>query len=172
MKSETKREYNNRVVGGVALIMIGFIALAAQLLPSANLGMLVMPALAVIFIAWGALTRESGFFIPGGILAGIGAGALLISGPFQDAGEQLEGGVFMLAFAAGWLLIPALSILFTSERHAWALIPAGIMALIGAALLVGGAALTVLEAAGVLWPVLLILGGLFLIFRQLLRPAA
>lgn len=160
-------ESRNRIVGGVALIALGLIALAAQFIDlGETAGLLIVPGLGIIFLLWGLLTRQSGFLIPGGILGGIGLGILLITGPYEIANEELQGGVFMLAFALGWFLIPILSTIFTGDNHWWALIPGAIMALIGGGLLFGGAALTALEYLGNLWPVFLILGGLYLILRR------
>lgn len=160
-------ESRNRIVGGIALIALGLIALAAQFIDfGETAGLLIVPGLGVIFLLWGLLARQSAFLIPGGILGGIGLGILLITGPYEIANEELQGGVFMLAFAFGWFLIPILSTIFTGDNHWWALIPGGIMALIGGGLLFGGAALTVLEYLGKLWPVFLILAGLYLILRR------
>ena len=166
IKNEANSENRNRLVGGIALIILGLLALAAQFVEMEWLGLLILPALGFIFLVWGILTRQSGLFIPAGILGGLGVGTLLVAGPFAGVAEDTQGGIFMLAFAAGWALIPIFSIIFTRERHLWALIPGGIMALIGIGLLFGGMAFTILEFLGVIWPVLLILGGLYLIFRR------
>jgi hypothetical protein len=160
-------ESRNHVVGGIALIVLGLIALLAQFSDfGETLGLLIVPALGAIFLLWGILTRQSGLLIPGGILSGIGIGILLIAGPFDSVTGDTSGGIFMLSFAFGWFLIPVLSTIFTRDNHWWALIPGGIMALIGGGLLFGGAALTVLEYVGEFWPVFLILAGLYLILRR------
>ena len=157
----------NHVVGGIALIVLGVIALVAQFVDLGEMfGLLIVPALGVIFLLWGILTRQSGLLIPGGILSGIGAGILLTAGPFDDVSGDASGGIFLLSFAAGWFLIPVLSTIFTGDNHWWALIPGGIMAVIGGALLFGGMAIAVLEFLGQIWPVFLILGGLYLILRR------
>jgi len=160
-------ESRKRVIGGLALIVLGIIALVAQFVDiGETLGLLILPGLGLIFLIWGIVTRQSGLLIPGGILSGIGAGTLLITGPFEAASGDVQGGLFMLAFALGWFLIPVLSIIFTRDNHWWALIPGGIMALIGGGLLFGGAALAILEFLGTIWPVFLILGGLYLLLRR------
>ena len=48
----------------------------------------------------------------------------------------------------------------------WALIPGGIMAVIGGAMLLGGAWLKLLELSNLLWPAALILTGIYIIFRR------
>ncbi len=162
-----KSESSGQIFWGLALIIVGLLALAAQFVEfGESLGLLIVPTLGVIFLLWGIFSRESGLLIPGGILSGIGAGILLITGPYEAASGEVQGGVFLLAFAAGWALIPILSSIVAGENHWWALIPGGIMALIGGGLLLGGAALTVLEFFGRIWPVFLILAGLYLIVRR------
>lgn len=160
-------ESKGRIFWGLALIIVGLLALAAQFVEfGESLGLLIVPALGVIFLLWGVLSRESGLLIPGGILGGVGVGILLITGPYEAASGQVQGGVFLLAFAAGWALIPILSSIVTGDNHWWALIPGGIMALVGSGLLFGGVAVTLLEFFDRIWPVFLILAGLYLIVRR------
>lgn len=156
----------HRILGGVALILIGGILMAGRLLDSTGLGYLVLPTLGVLFLGWGILTRTAGLLIPGGVMGGIGLGVLLLAGPFAGRAGDTEGAVFMLSFALGWGLITLLSALFTDETQWWALIPGGIMAAIGGALLFGGFALTLLEFAGTVWPVVLVLAGLWVLLRR------
>lgn len=153
-------------VGGIILILIGGLALLAQFVDFN--GLFILPALSVCFLAWGILSRQTGLIIPGGILGGIGLGAFLVEGPFANLGDPATGGVFMLAFACGWALITLVS-LYTNRNgrpSLWPLIPGGIMAAIGAILLAGGKALTVLNWLNFGWPVVLIAVGLYLIFRR------
>lgn len=164
MKSSESRE---RTLGGIALILFGILALVAQFVDlGTTLRMLILPALGLIFLAWGLITRESGWLIPGGIISAIGLATLLITGPFQNASGGVQGGIFMLVFAGGWFLIPILSTTFTDEDHWWALIPAAIMAVVGAGLLLSGMMRTVLAVLGQIWPLFLILLGLYLLFRR------
>lgn len=170
MKNSESRE---RIFWGLALIIVGLMALAAQFVElGVNLGTFIVPTLGLIFLLWGLISRESGLFIPGGILSGIGIGIFLIMGPYEAASGQAQGGVFLLAFAFGWALIPILSAIFTGDNHWWALIPGGIMALVGGGLLFGGAAMTLLETFATFWPVILILGGLYLILRRLVGDSS
>ena len=71
-----------------------------------------------------------------------------------------------MGFALGWFLITVLSKVFTQETQWWALIPGAIMALIGGGLMLGGAALNVLEFAGRWWPLILVALGLVIIVRR------
>lgn len=160
-------ERRNRRIGGIALLTIGLLALVAQVVDLGMLGLLILPALSLIFLAWGISTREAGLLIPGGILAGIGVGVLLMTGTaLGELSETAGPGVFLVAFGAGWALITLVSALFTDETVWWALIPGGILAAIGGALVVGGPALTLLELVGRLWPLALVAAGLYLLFRR------
>lgn len=157
---------------GVALIVIGIIALAGQFVPLPNLGLLVLPALGLVFLLWGILSREGGLLIPGGILSGIGLGVVLTQTIFSGFEEgEATAAVFLLSFALGWGLITLLSAIFTDETYWWALIPGAIMALIGGALLAGGLALQLVGFAGRAWPVALIAVGLYLIFKRQAKEA-
>ena len=163
---EAEGQTKNYRTPGIVLIIIGLIALFGQFLAQLNLGFLVLPGLGLGFLLWGILSREAGFLIPGGILSGIGLGVIMMDrfGGAEDS--ALSGAVFMLSFAAGWGLITLLSAVVTDETQWWPLIPGGIMAFIGGALLIGEPALAVLEFLGRIWPVALILVGGYLIWRQ------
>lgn len=153
---------------GTLLIVIGLLALVGQLLPNPELGYFIVPALALIFLVWGIVSRQVGLLIPGGVLAGIGLGIFLtrwLYGGVEAAGTD-SAGMFLLSFAAGWGLITLLSALFTDKTHWWPLIPGSILAVIGAGLLIGGVAQQLLQWIGLIWPVILIAAGLYLIFRR------
>lgn len=152
-------------VAGVILICVGLFLLLAQYAKLEEAGQYFLPALGVAFLAWGAATRNVGLLIPGGILGGIGVGAMLIEGPFAHLGDEAKGGIFLLSFGLGWGLITLLSAIFTPKAHWWPLIPGGVMVVVGGALLVSGVAPGVLAVLGNIWPIILILVGLWLIVR-------
>lgn len=148
---------------GSALVLIGLLNLLAQFKPFESIGLLFLPALGLIFLTWGLLSRQAGLLIPGGILSGLGAGVALVTGPLSIVSDPQKGGVILLSFAAGWALITLLSALIRDTQW-WALIPGTIMGLIGTALMVGGQALDLLEYAGRGWPLILIAAGLYVAF--------
>ncbi len=164
----TQRNENRRhsgVVGGAILISIGLFTLIQQFV-QIHWGLYFLPFLALIFLVAGIVGRRPGLLIPGGILAGIGAGAILVQGGlFGALTEPLRGGLFMLAFAAGWAVITAASFLI-GKLMLWPLIPGGFMAFFGLALLAGQPGLQFLAAFGYFWPVILIAAGLYLILRR------
>ena len=120
--------------------------------------------LGLVFLAWGILKHEAGFLIPGGILSGIGVGIVLLVNGLVPNGLN-EGGVFLVAFSLGWASITVLSAIFTDETQWWALIPGGIIGFVGLAVLFEGIFMNVLEAAAYLWPVILIVVGLSIIWK-------
>jgi hypothetical protein len=154
------------MVGGTLLIAIGLLVLLAQNVQAEMLALLFLPALGGLFLIAGIMGRQVGFIIPGGILMGIGLGTVFTQNPALAASETAQGGVFFIGFALGWFLITVLSKLFTNETQWWALIPGTIMALIGGALMLGGAALNLLEFAGRWWPLILVALGLAIIMRR------
>lgn len=162
------------LVGGLILIVIGLIALAAQFVDLdsfPNLGLLIVPGIGVLFLLWGIVIREPGPIIPGGIMSGIGLGILLIAGPFEIVSGENDGGIFMLSFALGWVSITVLTAVFTSETHWWPLIPGAIMGLIGGTVLAGGLFETILSFLGDFWPLVLIGLGAWSLIQAARRKA-
>lgn len=160
----------NRLAVGVVLIVIGVLAFAIQFVQSDVLGLLFLPALGIVFLTWGIVGRHFGPLVPGGILFGIGLGAFLINVQSGQLSQEDQGGVFLLSFAAGWAMISLIYVLVSRRLVIWPLIVGGILALIGAALVAGGAALDALEWAGRGWPLILIGIGLYLLlWRRGLR---
>ncbi len=155
-------EKRQHLAWGVVLVGVGLWMLVSNI-TGWDLGSAFPLGLGLLFLVWGSTARKPGLLIPGGILSGIGLGALLLDGPFRALEGDAEGGVFMLSFALGWALITLTSALFVRKVAWWPLIPGGIMAFIGALLLIGGPALEVLAYLGQGWPIVLIAVGLYLI---------
>jgi hypothetical protein len=164
MKHDDRR---GALIMGVILVFIGGMALLSQVfdVDGALWGMFIVLGLGLAFMLAGIVTREFGFFVPGGILTGIGAGIVLTAGPWQSTFSGDEGGLFMLAFAGGWFLIPIMGLIFTRQFHWWPFIPGGIIGLVGLAIIYGGALWTVLQWMGYLWPVVLIVVGVWVLFK-------
>jgi hypothetical protein len=162
----TKGEGRGGLVAGAVLVGCGLVLLAGQVF---TLGAWPLVLLGLIFTAAGVTTHTAGWFIPGGVLNGIGLGALLVDSGLV-AGDPLEGGVFLLCFAAGWLSIFVLSKLFTPQPMAWTIIPAIVMAAIGAPLLLGAAGEALVETAlgwlAFAWPLALIAAGIAVLVRR------
>jgi hypothetical protein len=162
MKTHITR--NNNRVGGLVFIAIGALLFLSRFVDT---GWLVLPVLSAGFLLAGIMTRQAGWFIPAGILGGISGGIFLSeSANLVPKGADAEGGLFMLAFAAGWFSIVLLSKMFTSEPQWWAIIPGSIMALIGAAVLGVGLAGTTLEVLNYAWPLGLVALGIWIIIGR------
>jgi len=163
-----QRRTRGAIVGGAVLIIVGILTFVGQLIPDAMgelFGTFLLLGLGIIFLIAGIITRESGWFIPGGILTGLGAGVGFITSSFAERFTVDEGGLFLMIFAAGWFLIPIMSIIFSDERHLWALIPGVIIGLVGFAVIYGGVFMDVLEWIGYLWPLALIAAGVYILWR-------
>ncbi len=164
--SRKTAETRDRVILGVMLIAIGLLVFLSQIVDVPQVELLILPGLALIFLLWGLLTREVGLMIPGGILAGIALGVYLIAGPYAGQIEENQGGIFLLAFSAGWALISLLSLISKQGFQWWPLIPGGIIGLVGLAVMRGGAAMQLLEILGYAWPLVLVAVGAYRLLRR------
>lgn len=83
---------------GPAIIALGSALLVTRVL---EFGSLEIPFLSAVLVVIGTLRRESAWFIPGGVLAGIGLGDYLtdVSPLAALLGDDASGGVFLLSFA-------------------------------------------------------------------------
>ncbi len=160
----TARLTTRQIGAGVAFITMGVFLLVVQNLALGWLSLALLPGLGLIFLTWGLITRTPGLLIPGGILAGIGAGALAIDLWGTALSEMQQGGIFMLTFSGGWGLIALLSAAI-GKPMLWPLIPGGIMLLVSAAAFGLSGAQQALELAGRFWPVIFIIIGLGTLLR-------
>lgn len=160
-----------RWVGGVALILAGVLMLLVTFTEIDWLGLLLLPLLGVIFLVWGIVAGRVGPIIPGGILTGLGTGLWLSQQVFRGD-NQLDAGIITLALGLGFLLIVPLSAYFTKESHWWPSVPGSILVLVGIALFIGGSAMEILSFLGKIWPVALIIIGLFLLWQVVRRKPA
>ncbi len=151
-------------VAGLLLVAIGGFLLLDRFLP--NTGEYVVLAIGLILLIVSLATGEYGFLVPGGIVTGIGAGIPLTA---AYAG-QLGGGLFLIAMGAGFALIWVLTIILRlQERHPWPLVPAVILATIGAYVASQDTRYAISDTIGAAWPVILVVGGLLLMLGSLRR---
>jgi pimeloyl-ACP methyl ester carboxylesterase len=113
-------------------------------------------------------THHIGRVVVGALATGLVIAVGLVVGPLAGAEEYVITGAILLAFAFGWALLAALSVLWTRQPQRWALLPAGFMGLAGAALLAFAPGDVVLDALGWIWPPLF----LALIVATILRVRA
>ncbi len=143
------RHVHPLVVTGMALLVVGLLSLTESFLPR-EIRLSLLIAAGLLFLVWGVVVRYAGPLIAGGIMTGIGTGVLLAEQVFPGASQA---GVIALAIGIGFLIIYPLSVFFTSRPQRWALIPGGILAVIGAVRLMSGVSLDVFDL------LLVLLGG-------------
>jgi hypothetical protein len=157
LEKKINNRRNHRIAGGVILMIYGAAILLQRWL---DIGDFIVLLLGLSMLVWGSVSRRTGWIIPGGVLTGIGLGILAFESPwFFPIADQ--NGVFLLCFAFGWFLITILTALFTCTQW-WALIPGGIMALIGGSILVTNRSFR-WEDFNPVYAVILISIGLFLL---------
>jgi hypothetical protein len=159
-ENKSNRLHNGRIVAGVILVLVGAATLLQRWL---DIGNYIVLLLGLGFLIWGSVSHKTGLIIPGGVLSGIGLGILAMQGPWQFPVAD-QNGVFLLCFALGWFLITFLTAVFTCTQW-WALIPGGIMALIGGAILVTNGAIPWMDLNLVYAIILIVIGLALLVFR-------
>ncbi|MBZ0286891.1 MAG: hypothetical protein K8I30_04705 [Anaerolineae bacterium] len=167
-KRDDELEPRDRNFGGILLIGIGLLVLLINLTKSDVFGVLILPVLGIIFLAWGFYTHRIGFAIPGCILTGLGLGVFIITRDLGLTGDT-QGGIVVLGLAAGFAAITLITPYFGEKRAWWALVPGGILGLVGVLLVIGGDAMRWLEAIGYLWPLILVAIGVYILFGKRLR---
>ncbi|MDD3661560.1 MAG: hypothetical protein PHG63_00665 [Candidatus Dojkabacteria bacterium] len=163
--SLTESRLNERI-GPVIIILIGVFIFAVQYFNLGSVGLSVPLILGVIFIVWGYAARNSGLFVPGGILGGVGLGLLMLTMENELVSELSKVGLFFLSMGVGWAIIPIFSWSIGRREHVWAYIPAGILGAMGILFLLGSAGLEVLEFIGTYWPLALVAVGVYFLIRQ------
>lgn len=148
----------NGLLGGLVLVGIGVLLLAAQFVPDA--GRYVPLILGLAFLAAGLVRRTYGLVVPGGILTGVGAGVVL-NAIVPDAPT---GSLILFCLAGGFIGIWVVGLLLRlPENHWWPFVPATIIALAGLAVL-DQEHLDALR----FWPVVLVVIGIAVIVNS--RP--
>ena len=150
------------LIPGFILLCLGLIVAVTELLPGIEggwLGALFLGSLGLAFWAIFFVRRDFWWaLIPGGVLWTVA----LVAGLSETLDGEVAGAVLFLGLG---LTFAALSLVRTPAGGLrWALIPAGVMLLLGLAVLVA----TGNELFRYLWPVALILVGLYLLARTFL----
>ena len=146
-----------KAVGGLVLVAIGIVIIAAQLIP--GFGQYTLLAVSVVCLIAFALTREYGYAVATGITGGLGVGVVLSS----LASDPYDGVIFMASFAAGFLAVWILGLgAKPRETNPWPLVPAAIFAAIAVTIVTESS--TLLQVVLAIAVVALIGGGLKAIY--------
>jgi hypothetical protein len=149
-------QHHDRTFFALLLIGAGVLFLLQQFSIFRDFGDYVLLIIGGVFMYAYFSTKagyRAGFLIPGAILLGIGTGEVLQK--YNVLGLWQGANVSGLALGLGFCLIWALE-----RRHWWALIPGGILVVSS----ISGAL-----AIGKLWPIGLILLGVYLLYEQTRR---
>ena len=160
LEKKINNRRNHRIAGGVILIVFGLATLLQRWL---DIGNYIVLLLGISMLVWGSVSRRTGWIIPGGVLTGIGLGILAMEGPWKFASEG-QNGIFLICFAFGWFLITLLTAIFTCAQW-WALIPGGIMAVLGGSILVTNGAIRWMDLNLVYAVILIVIGLILLVYR-------
>lgn len=97
-----------------------------------------------------------GLIVAGCLISGLVAAIVLLAFPAAGAEEHVITGTVLIGFAFGWALLAIISVRFTDQPQRWAAVPAALMALVGAGLLIFAPGDKALGASGWVWSPLLL----------------
>src|SRR6266550_9546679 len=97
-----------------------------------------------------------GLIVAGSLFSGLVVSLALVLGPFGGAQEHVIMGAALLGWALGWALLAVLSIRWSDQPQQWAIVPAAIMALAGAGLLIFRPDANAMNLLGWIWPLALV----------------
>jgi hypothetical protein len=162
METSPKESRSTRpYIVAALLIVIGCVALVANLTGAALTGVSIPLAIGIAFVVAYAMTRKYGFLVPAGVLTGFGTGLLVAS--LLDMADNAA--FVVIGGGIGFLLIYLVDIVVSgSALRWWPLIPGGILTAVGSSIAQQEEGL---KQVGMWWPVLLIaLGVLLLLGRR------
>src|SRR6266516_3870581 len=115
-----------------------------------------------------------GLIVAGSMFSGLVVSLVLVVGLFGGAQEHVIMGTALLGWALGWGLLAVLSIRWSDQPQRWAIVPAALMAVAGAGLLVFRPDANAMNLLGWVWPLALIAlaGWMALQARRNLRSLA
>jgi pimeloyl-ACP methyl ester carboxylesterase len=100
--------------------------------------------------------RTSAKIVAGSLLGGVASAIALVAVPFADGGEATITGAILLGFAIGWALLVMLCTRLGDGSHRWAAVPAAVLGLSAAALIILTPSTQALDTLGWIWPPLLL----------------
>src|SRR5437868_15136513 len=97
-----------------------------------------------------------GLIVVGSLITGFVVALVLVIGPFGGAQEHVIMGTALLGWALGWALLAMLSTRWSNQAHRWAIVPAALMAVAGACLLIFTPDANAMNLLGWIWPLALL----------------
>jgi pimeloyl-ACP methyl ester carboxylesterase len=97
-----------------------------------------------------------GLIVAGSLITGFVLALVLVIVPFGGAQEHVIMGTALFGWALGWALLAGLSIRWSDQPQRWAFVPAALMALAGASLLIFRPDANGMNLLGWIWPLTLI----------------
>jgi hypothetical protein len=120
-----------RLIFGGMLIAGGISVIADYYLHTGWLKLAVVLVAGLYLLYDGMKLHRVGFLVAGGILCGLTAGLWLAFSGDDLSPVRVRVGEFFSFCAAGWLLVPLLSIRIASKPAMWPLVPGAVMAALG-----------------------------------------
>lgn len=121
-----------RWLSGVVFILIGVLVFLDQFLHTGWLYLMIFPAVGIIFLVWGSMSRRKSLLYPGSLLTGAGLAVFIFFNPWFTQPLFPRLGFSLIAFSFGWILILIITQYFFQKMAWWALIPATIIGSTGA----------------------------------------
>lgn len=159
----------DRIAFAMILIVVGVAGLVTQVWqPSSDVGGWIVMIIGLGLVGAFIYTRLYGYLVPGGIMTGLGVG-IVASETLTFASDEGTGGVVVLGLGLGFLAIWVIgTFVHVAQHHWWPVVPGGILAVVGGALVIGGQAVDLLDY----WGVAVIAVGLFVLWRALVEGRA
>jgi hypothetical protein len=158
-----KKEDLGKLFLGSILILAGLFMVLANFFKLSIFGILFLPSLGLLFIIWSIVSKEYELLIPGGIIEGLGLG-IVFTNLLSGFNEPTRGGLFFIGFSIGWFLITLLCKLIFKKTILWPLIPGFLLLIFGFLILLGDKGFKLLQNLNIIWPFILIVVGLIIIF--------
>jgi hypothetical protein len=134
--SHPLRLSNFRLVIGTLLVLSGGLLFLDRYLQTGWLSLAVLPGSAAFLFLWGIRLRHHHLMLAGGLIGGLGAGAVAAFRP--GAGPQSlvdQFGFQALYLGIGWCVVVAARAALTTKPGWWGMVPGGILVSLGYCLL-------------------------------------
>src|SRR3954451_14489719 len=100
--------------------------------------------------------RTSVKVVAASLLGGVASALALVAVPFADGGEATVTGAILLGFAIGWALVATLSRRLGDGSQGWAAVPAAVLGLSAAGLIILSPDTQARGTLGWIWPPVLL----------------